>query len=112
MVARVYGKIDGVDIILSEKAGKWIVPVPIKVDGVYIVEIIAEDTAGNSTYLAEMVFVVNKTVVETYLISLDYRGVLVDPYNVGLLDTPFSGEFEYDLNGYLTDSYLVEVVLL
>ena len=44
--------------------------------GVYIVEIIAEDTAGNSTYLAEMVFVVNKTVVETYLISLDYRGCI------------------------------------
>ena len=36
----------------------------------------------------------------------------MDPYNVGLLDTPFSVEFEYDLNGYLTELYLVEVVLL
>lgn len=59
MVKRVFGRIDGVEVILSHVEGnRWSVPVPLDLDGEYVVEIIAEDEAGNQSFVARMIYTV------------------------------------------------------
>lgn len=58
--ARVYGTVDGAQVILElARDGVWSVPVPLDQDGEYAVEIIAEDEAGNRSYLARMLYTVD-----------------------------------------------------
>lgn len=60
MVKRVFGKVDGVEVIYEHKEGDWwAVPVPFDLDGEYIVEIIAEDDAGNQAFVARMLYTVD-----------------------------------------------------
>ena len=53
-VARVFGLVDGVEVILQKAdEDRWNVPVPFDADGEYVVEVVAEDEAGNQTYLSK-----------------------------------------------------------
>lgn len=48
MVKRVFGRVDGCEVELNRSEGDWWnVPVPFDTDGEYVVEILAEDEAGN-----------------------------------------------------------------
>ena len=59
-VARVFGRVDGAEVILQQAGGdRWNVPVPLDIDGEYVVEIMAEDEAGNQTYLSKMLYTVD-----------------------------------------------------
>lgn len=59
-VARVYGRVDGVEVVLEPaQEDFWSVLVPLDQDGEYAVEIIAEDEAGNWSYLARMLYTVD-----------------------------------------------------
>ena len=60
MVKRVFGRVDGQEVELYADSGdRWSVPIPFDADGEYVVEILAEDDAGNQAYMAKMLFVVN-----------------------------------------------------
>lgn len=60
MVTRVFGKVDGTAVIYDHTEGdRWEVPVPFDDDGEYIVEIIADDDAGNQTFLVRMLYTVD-----------------------------------------------------
>lgn len=53
MVKRVFGKADGVNILFTPSGdGKWKCSVPANESGQYIVELFAEDMAGNVSYMA------------------------------------------------------------
>lgn len=59
MVTKVWGRVDGKDVIFSYAQGDvWQVPVPLDLDGEYVVEILAEDEAGNQSYLARLLYTV------------------------------------------------------
>ena len=59
MIVRVFGRVDGTDVIYNHTQGDtWQVQVPLDRDGEYAVEIIAEDDTGNRTYLARMLYTV------------------------------------------------------
>lgn len=59
-IMRVYGRVDGVEVIMQCAQGDvWQVPVPLDQDGEYVVEVIAEDEAGNRSYLARMLYMVD-----------------------------------------------------
>lgn len=59
-VARVYGTVDGAQVAMELAGdGLWSVPVPLDLDGEYAVEVIAEDEAGNRSYLARMLYTVD-----------------------------------------------------
>lgn len=78
-VARVYGTVDGVEVVLNQETGdRWSVPVPFDTDGEYVVEIIAEDDAGNQAYLAKMLFAVNTALLCVHMIPLPYYASLMD----------------------------------
>lgn len=59
-VTRVYGRVDGAEVVLQHIDGDWWgVPVPFDSDGEYVAEIIAEDEAGNQSYVARMLYTVD-----------------------------------------------------
>lgn len=57
---RVWGKCEGSDIILSEDAGRWVTTVPAG-KGEYVIELFAEDDAGNAGYMATMLLTYDPT---------------------------------------------------
>lgn len=78
-VKRVFGRVDGVEVVLQWAEGnRWSVPVPLDQDGEYVVEIIAEDEAGNQSYMAKMLFVVNTALLCVHVIPVPYFASLID----------------------------------
>ena len=57
---RVYGLANGTEVIFPHAQGDaWEIPVPWTEDGKYIVEIFAEDEAGNSSHICKMMFIIS-----------------------------------------------------
>ncbi len=78
MVKRVVGKVDGKEVVLSwDKGDWWSVPVPFDQDGEYVVEILAEDEAGNQSYMAKMLFVVNTALLCAHMVPVPFYGELL-----------------------------------
>lgn len=72
MVKRVYGTCGGADILFHPgEGGRWESAVPSSLGGEYTVSLYAEDEAGNSAYMATILFAVD-------LNSLCMRLVLLD----------------------------------
>jgi hypothetical protein len=86
MVKRVYGTLDTTDILFSfnSDSGLWETTVPEHEEGVYIVEIYAEDEAGNVAYMA------------TALFTFDSRGLCIN-IEVSQYNAAFKIS-QYDLN--------------
>lgn len=88
-VTRVFGTVDGADVVLQHSQGDvWQVPVPLDMDGEYVVEIIAEDEAGNRSYLAKQLFIVNTALLSVRIIPLPYYAVLMETGTRLLLQAP------------------------
>jgi len=104
-VARVFGRIDGVEVILEHTGGsRWSVPVPLDQDGEYVVEIIAEDEAGNQAYLARMLFVVDSAKLCAHVVPIPYYAEVIGPaYKAAVLPVTYCAE--------LTEQVLKAVVL-
>ena len=74
-VKRVYGTVDGAEVILDSMGGnRWSVPVPLDGDGKYVVEMIAEDEAGNLAFMARLLYTVDAGNICIHLLPLpSYR---------------------------------------
>ena len=94
-ITRVIGRIDGMEVNLERKHGDvWAVPVPMDQDGEYAVEIMAEDEAGNQSYLAKMLFTVNTALLCVHVVQLPFYASLQEPvYSVSV----FPRKYELDL---------------
>ena len=72
MVTNVYGKADGVDILFTPSPdGKWKCELPANSTGTYLMEIFAEDEAGNTAYYATALFVVDSSKLSVQIQWLD-----------------------------------------
>ena len=93
-VTRVFGRVDGVDVVLERQEGeRWQVPVPLDRDGEYVVEVIAEDDAGNQAYLTKMLFVVNTALLSVQIVPLPYYEELIMPvYQTSMLPVSYYTE--------------------
>lgn len=79
MVKRVFGRVDGQEVELYADSGdRWSVPVPFDTDGEYVVEILAEDEAGNQSYMAKMLYVVDTALLCVHVQPIPYYGQLLD----------------------------------
>ena len=59
MVQKVYGKANGTEVIFEYQGGDlWTITVPSNLEGEYVVELYAEDDAGNESYLCKMIFTI------------------------------------------------------
>lgn len=59
MVAKVFGTLQGQEILFSFTAGEWVFDAPRLDSGEYVMDIWAEDEAGNQAYMATMLFAVD-----------------------------------------------------
>lgn len=60
MVTKVWGSSDGVEVIFTPSGeGLWKCMVPVAEDGQYVVDLYAEDEAGNVAYFATVLFTIN-----------------------------------------------------
>lgn len=85
MVTRVWGKANGTEISFVQKdRDGWEATVPANLEGEYVVELYAEDDAGNQTYACTTVFVITGHEVQGYVVprgfsleigSKDYAGL-------------------------------------
>ena len=67
------------EVELNRSEGDWWnVPVPFDTDGEYVVEILAEDEAGNQAYIAKMLFVVNTALLCAHVEPVPYYGQLLE----------------------------------
>ncbi len=90
---KVFGRVDGVDVIFQQKeGGRWEVPVPLDKDGEYVVEIMAEDDAGNIAYIAKMLFTVNRNQLSAYMVPYPYLAQLQDSYNAYLTTDTYTAK--------------------
>ena len=88
-VARVFGRVDGAEVILQQAGGdRWNVPVPLDIDGDYVVEIMAEDEAGNQTYLSKMLYTVDAGNICIHALPLP-------KYTFELLQAPYQMEPQF-----------------
>lgn len=97
MVKRIIGKANGFKLIFEYVGtGRWEATVPSNLGGEYVVEIWAEDDAGNISYVTKMLYVVSKHTMQAYLIPYEIIGNIENKgYSAGMND--------YDLQALLCD---------
>lgn len=88
MMKRVFGTVDGTEVVLEQTEGdRWSVPVPLDQDGEYVIEIIAEDEAGNQSYMAKLLFCVDSSKLCAMVLPAPYYAeLLADTYTAQLIE--------------------------
>lgn len=75
MVSRVWGKADGIEIMLEKgEEGRWTGLLPWSEDGEYIVELYAEDLAGNIGYYCTMLFTISGHELHGHIVPRGFAG--------------------------------------
>lgn len=73
MVIRAYGSVNGHQIILTPVGGdRWETVVPFQEDGEYVVELYAEDEAGNTGYMCTILFAISGHTMQAYIVPRGY----------------------------------------
>lgn len=87
MVTQVYGKANNFNIVFNQVVGnRWEAGLPDVADGEYVVEMFAEDDAGNVAYFCTMLFIISGHKVMGYIVPAGFEGEVRDRNYEGLLD--------------------------
>ena len=82
MIVKVSGKVDGQDVIFERSEGnQWNITVPYDLDGMYVIEVTAENDAGNVAYCTKMLLIVDPATLCVKLVPLDYMVEVVPEEN-------------------------------
>lgn len=74
MVTKLTGNVNGNAVIFERIQGdKWRITVPRDLSGTYIVDLLAEDEAGNETYWARYILTVDLTALCVHLVPCPYQ---------------------------------------
>lgn len=88
MVTRVVGRANDFDLVFTRKNGDvWEANVPSMPSGEYAVELTAEDEAGNVSYKAQALLVIDTTRLCVKLICSDFDMDLRSRYTEQLINT-------------------------
>ncbi len=75
MVTKVFGEANGFEVIFTYKEGnRWEITVPSNLEGEYVVEIFAEDEAGNTSYVCAMLFIICGHEIQVKVLDGGYTG--------------------------------------
>lgn len=114
MVVKVSGKIDGKEVIFERAEGdRWNVTVPYDLDGMYVVELTAENDAGNIAYCTKMLLIVDPATLCVRLVPLDYMvEVVPEDYKVMVILEDYAVEAASDQYQVIAepDPLFVEVI--
>lgn len=86
-VTRVFGTVDSTEVVLEwAERDRWSVPVPFDEDCEYIVELYAEDDAGNVSYLAQALFTYDPKALVLKVTPIQYVcKLLPEPYEINIV---------------------------
>lgn len=96
MVQRVIGKANDFELVLEKDGDEWRALIPANLSGEYAIELWAEDTAGNKSYLSSAIFIINASTLCAHII--------LQEYTVELIDTEFTAEI-------IKEDFTAEVIL-
>lgn len=114
MIVKVSGKVDGKDVIFDRAEGdQWKVTVPFDLDGMYVIEVTAEDDSGNIVYCTKMLLIVDPATLCVKLVPADYKVEAVpEDYEVMVVPEEYAVETipdQYQVTSE-QDTFLVEVI--
>ena len=114
MIVKVSGKVDGQDVIFERSYGtSWNITVPYDLDGMYVIEVTAENDAGNVAYCTKMLLIVDPATLCVKLVPLDYMvEVVPEEYETHIIPEDYLVEVmeeQYQV-ATLPDLFYVEVV--
>lgn len=114
MIVKVSGKVDGQDVIFERSEGnQWNITVPYDLDGMYVIEVTAENDAGNVAYCTKMLLIVDPATLCVKLVPLDYMvEVVPEEYETHIIPEDYLVEVmeeQYQI-ATLPDLFYVEVV--
>lgn len=114
MIVKVSGKVDGQDVIFERSEGnQWNITVPYDLDGMYVIEVTAENDAGNVAYCTKMLLIVDPATLCVKLVPLDYMvEVVPEEYETHIIPEDYLVEVmeeQYQV-ATLPDSFYIEVV--
>lgn len=114
MIVKVSGKVDGQDVIFERLEGnQWNITVPYDLDGMYVIEVTAENDAGNVAYCTKMLLIVDPATLCVKLVPLDYMvEVVPEEYETHIIPEDYLVEVmeeQYQV-ATLPDLFYVEVV--
>lgn len=114
MIVKVSGKVDGQDVIFERSEGnQWNITVPYDLDGMYVIEVTAENDAGNIAYCTKMLLIVDPATLCVKLVPLDYMvEVVPEEYETHIIPEDYLVEVmeeQYQV-ATLPDLFYVEVV--
>lgn len=114
MIVKVSGKIDGKEVIFEKADGdQWNVMVPYDLDGMYVVELTAENEACNIAYCTKMLLIVDPATLCVKLVPLDYMvEVISEDYKVTVIPEGYAVEEILDRYQVIAepDPLFVEVI--
>ena len=114
MIVKVSGKVDGQDVIFERSQGnQWNITVPYDLDGMYVIEVTAENDAGNVAYCTKMLLIVDPATLCVKLVPLDYVvEVVPEEYETHIIPEDYLVEVmeEQHQVATLPDLFYVEVV--
>ena len=114
MIVKVSGKIDGKEVIFEKADGdQWSVMVPYDLDGMYVVELTAENEAGNIAYCTKMLLIVDPATLCVKLVPLDYMvEVISEDYKVTVIPEDYAVEEILERYQVIAepDPFFVEVI--
>lgn len=86
-VTRVFGRVDGTEVVLQHIDGnRWSVPVPFDKDCEYLMELYAEDEAGNVSYLTQALFTYDPKALVFKIAPIQYDcKLLPEPYEINII---------------------------
>lgn len=114
MIVKVSGKVDGQDVIFERSEGNsWNITVPYDLDGMYVIEVTAENDAGNVAYCTKMLLIVDPATLCVKLVPLDYMvEVVPEEYEMHIIPEDYLVEVmeeQYQVAA-LPDLFFIEVV--
>lgn len=114
MIVKVSGKVDGQDVIFERSEGnQWNITIPYDLDGMYVIEVTAENDAGNVAYCTKMLLIVDPATLCVKLVPLDYMvEVVPEEYETHIIPEDYLVEVmeeQYQV-ATLPDLFYVEVV--
>lgn len=114
MIVKVSGKVDGQDVIFERSEGnQWNITVPYDLDGMYVIEVTAENDAGNVAYCTKMLLIVDPATLCVKLVPLDYMvEVVPEEYETHIIPEDYLVEVmeeQYQV-ATLPDLFYVEVI--
>lgn len=89
MIKRVFGSSNGINVIFTQTGNKWEVSVPVTESGEFVIDVYAEDMAGNMGYCATIL----------YTIDLNKLSVAVKILN-------FNSDIKFENLGYHAKSHI------